>query len=103
MTNEVTAGIIRVAKGMHLKVLGPARLPVKVMNIGTRLAPCPKGSNLRGKLKLQIYGTIVEVFSSMEAVDQIISGYNEHDVEIEFLVVDVGGWCKRGGVGASLG
>lgn len=58
---------------------------------------CLSGIKFRGNLNLQLYGASVEVFSSMEVVDRIISGYDKWNVEIEFLVVDVGCWRKHAG------
>ncbi|XP_017220809.1 uncharacterized protein LOC108197639 isoform X2 [Daucus carota subsp. sativus] len=66
--NKVTADFVAVAKGMHLKVLGPGGILKKAVNM-TRLAPGPDGTNLGGNFKfklLHIYENFAEVFSSTE-------------------------------------
>lgn len=58
---------------------------------------CRSGINLQGNFKfklLHIYENFVEVFSSTEVVEQIISGFNEWDVEIEITFVVLGVWSS---------
>ncbi|XP_074370839.1 uncharacterized protein LOC141711992 [Apium graveolens] len=101
---EVTADFIAAAKGMHLEVSGPSWIPPKVVDIKTRLAPGPDGTNLLGNFELRIHENLVEVFSSTELVEQIISGFNVWGVDFEVIGAGVRGWSReQGQTGASFG
>ncbi|XP_074334861.1 uncharacterized protein LOC141672217 isoform X2 [Apium graveolens] len=89
--NEVTAEIIRVAKGKGLRVWGPSRAPNRLVDSNTRLASCSEGSSTCDNIKLCVYETTVDVLSSTEVVEEIVSGCEVADVKIEIKVVNLGG------------
>ncbi|KAI3387806.1 hypothetical protein SNEBB_009692 [Seison nebaliae] len=65
--------LISATKANNAKVIGPIRLPNKILRITTRKTPCGEGSKTWDRYQLRIHKRCLHVESHQEAFRKIIS------------------------------
>lgn len=68
------------------KVIGPVRLPTKVLRITTRKTPCGEGTKTWDRFELRIHKRIIDLKTTNEVVKQVTNITIDPSVQIEVKV-----------------
>mmetsp|Transcript_29715 Transcript_29715/g.30124 ORF Transcript_29715/g.30124 Transcript_29715/m.30124 type:complete len:121 (+) Transcript_29715:161-523(+) len=85
---RVCAELKNKAVSHNLKVIGPVRMPTKILRITTRKSPCGEGTNTWDRLQMRIHKRIIDLFSPPEVVRQITNINIEPGVDVEVIIAD---------------
>eukprot|EP00770_Monocercomonoides_exilis_P011094 MONOS_11042.1-p1 / transcript=MONOS_11042.1 / gene=MONOS_11042 / organism=Monocercomonoides_exilis_PA203 / gene_product=40S ribosomal protein S20-1 / transcript_product=40S ribosomal protein S20-1 / location=Mono_scaffold00531:29070-29602(+) / protein_length=134 / sequence_SO=supercontig / SO=protein_coding / is_pseudo=false len=69
------------------KVKGPVRMPTKVLRITTRKTPCGEGSKTWDRFEMRIHKRVIELFTNVDTVKDIINVNIEPGVDIDVALI----------------
>lgn len=73
-TREVLKKVNQMVQdGVKIKCSGPARMPVKTLELVTRKSPCGNGTNTYDKWEMRIHKRVLHVYCSQKNFQSIVS------------------------------
>ncbi|XP_050684531.1 40S ribosomal protein S20-like [Leptidea sinapis] len=85
---KVCSDLINGAKKQNLRVMGPVRMPTKILRTTTRKTPCSEGSKTWDRFQMRIHKRVIDLHSPSENVKQITCINIEPGVEVEVTIAD---------------
>mmetsp|Transcript_10270 Transcript_10270/g.15460 ORF Transcript_10270/g.15460 Transcript_10270/m.15460 type:complete len:121 (-) Transcript_10270:877-1239(-) len=85
---KVCSDLKRGAVEKKLKVMGPVRMPTKILRHTTRKTPCGEGSKTWDRYEMRIHKRLIDLHSPAEIVKQITSISIEPGVEVEVTIAE---------------
>ena len=86
---RVCSEIINKAKSKEdVQVVGPIRLPTKILTITTRRSPIGQGSKTWDKFELKIYKRVINLVCTSSDIKEITSIKIDPGVDVELIMTD---------------
>ena len=84
---KVCSELIQRAKGIQeVKVTGPVRMPIKLLNLNVRKSPCGEGSNTWDRWEMKIYKRVIDLVCSSTDIKEITNIKIDPGVEVELTI-----------------
>ena len=76
------------ALSKQLKVVGPVRMPTKILRLLVRKSPCGEGTNTFDRFQMRIHKRLLDFHAPSEVIRQITNISIEPGVDVEVTVAD---------------
>jgi len=85
---KVCADLKNKAMSKSLKVVGPVRMPTKVLRLCVRKSPCGEGTNTFDRLQMRIHKRLLDFHAASDVIRSITNISIEPGVDVEVTVAD---------------